>query len=802
MSWLKRNTSKPTSPVLEGVSASGQIRGMLLTMEVEQRFCNTSGHSLEMVYGFPLPYAAQLLETRVQLGERQLHGKVVEKATAQQTYEQAIAEGDTAIVLERNADQSYTLNLGNLAPGERCIVRFSYAQQLCLNQGNVRVMIPTVIAPRFGDPVQDGGLKPHQVREHDLLVEYPFTLSLTLHEAWAGARFNSPSHTLQVKPGALRTELALANVAALDRDFVLVLDQAQQQHSALLAVDPYQPSQSVLMASFLPQLAQAAISTSIQIKLLVDCSGSMQGDSMQSARQALAAILDSLQDGDLFSLSRFGDQLDHWSPRMRALGNATRSSAQHWLRSIEADMGGTQLARALHEVMALESSADDGGQVLLITDGEIESITGLIQTARQSGHTLFIVGIGSSPAESHLRRLAEATGGACEFVAPGEDVEPAILRMFHRLRSPKFNAPSVIWPEGCMPIWQQALPERVFANDVCTLFALFEQTPTGDIRLQAMQDGQPVALAQLSIRPADNLGRTLAQLAAARRHSDQTTGSDQAKSLACQYGLISDDSQFLLVHERAEADKASDMPTLFKVPQMVPAGWSGNGTVTRSARQHTIHASTDADLNAPAVFRSVRRPVRIYDADADIPAFLRSRSDSEITPQPSALDKIARLFGAKPNASGRHSEQLPSLRLDDSHNWCNGQIGGSLSPLGFSRYLQNMRFDQWPSRCDQLPISLLPAHVATWLESLADKDSDEGAILSVFCRALTHKDVSDALETQLCDAIAEINWLTVIPHNHRLSSDQLNSIIHALRTLSPTDWGAMAHTEAAQTNLA
>lgn len=136
MSWFNRNTPKLTSPVLEGVSASGQIRGMLLTMEVEQRFCNASDQSLEMVYGFPLPYAAQLLETRVQLGERQLHGKVVEKATAQQAYEQAIAEGDTAIVLERNVDHSYTLNLGNLAPGERCIVRFSYAQQLYFNQGN------------------------------------------------------------------------------------------------------------------------------------------------------------------------------------------------------------------------------------------------------------------------------------------------------------------------------------------------------------------------------------------------------------------------------------------------------------------------------------------------------------------------------------------------------------------------------------------------------------------------------------------------------------------------------------------
>jgi Ca-activated chloride channel family protein len=73
--------------------------------------------------------------------------------------------------------------------------------------------------------------------------------------------------------------------------------------------------------------------------------------------------------------------------------------------------------------------------VLLITDGEISAIDSTLDSARQSGHRVFVVGIGSSVAEAHLRRLAQESGGACDFLAPGEAATPAIVRMFTRMRA-------------------------------------------------------------------------------------------------------------------------------------------------------------------------------------------------------------------------------------------------------------------------------------------------------------------------------------------------------------------------------
>lgn len=134
--------------VLESVHATGRAKGMLLNMTVEQRFRNPGDDSLEVVYTFPLPWQATLLNVDVLLGEKHLHREVTFWASAETAYETAIAEGNAAIMLEQTNDGNYCLNLGNLALGESCCITVRYAQWLHVEHGSIRLQIPTTIAPR------------------------------------------------------------------------------------------------------------------------------------------------------------------------------------------------------------------------------------------------------------------------------------------------------------------------------------------------------------------------------------------------------------------------------------------------------------------------------------------------------------------------------------------------------------------------------------------------------------------------------------------------------------------------------
>lgn len=691
-------TANGDSMLLEGVKASGDLRGVLLEMTVEQRFRNPGASNVEVVYGFPLPWGAVLLGVDVQLGERRLCGTVVEKAEAEAAYEGALAEGHAAIMLEKNHDRSYTLNLGNLAAQETCVVTLRYAQTLAFEQQGLRLLIPTVIAPRYGDPVADGGLRPHQAPVHSAVAAYPFDIELRLHGELARARVASPSHPVGVamRPESGLLQVSLARRGALDRDFVLAVDQLAHASVAVAAPDDVAPGGIVALASFCPRVPARGPATT-DVQLLVDCSGSMAGDSIDAARRALQSIVSRMGAGDRFSLSRFGTTVEHRSRGLWQLTEVTRLAAQRWIGALQADLGGTEMESALASTFALGAGASS--DVLVVTDGEISAIDATVESARASGHRVFVVGIGSSPAESHLRRLAEATGGACDFVAPGEAVEPAVLRMFARLRSPRLDALRVEWPGGAQPRWTSALPRSAFGADTVNVFALFDAPPEGEVRLlgvRAQGDAAEEAIGSARVNavaePIDALGRIAAHARVAELGTEDVA---QARRLAVAYQLVTDLTNYLLVVERAEGERATDMPELRKVAQMVPAGWGGTGSV-----------QFDAMLAAPA----------------SAPMLMRTRG---LPVAAAAGGAPGRLMKMQANSAAEAAAMAPAG-----------------TPRALGAWLRKAPASAWPTTYAALAAQGIPQEVVDWLElvmaALDGRQRTEATVVASFLHLLAN----------------------------------------------------------------
>jgi Ca-activated chloride channel family protein len=636
-------SSTGVAMALEGVEAKGRVRGLLFELHVEQRYRNQHGSNIEAVYTFPVPSDAVLLDLDVTIGERKLVATVVEKKEAERNYEEAIDKGDTAIMLERSGDGLCTLNLGNLMPGERATIHYRYAQLLRFEHGSARLTIPTVIAPRYGDP-RAAGLAAHQVPTNDLAVAYPFTLSLDLEGEIATGTIASPSHALAIAATATGMHVALARGAFLDRDFVLTIAALAGKSLAVVARDG---DRYVALASFCADVPREAATLPLTLKLVVDCSGSMNGDSIGAARRALHGILASLDGGDRFSLTRFGSNVVHETSGLVPAGEGAVRDAAERVGRMNADLGGTEMAAALRTVFALNASRPerattvrheahdatrDGtrydvegtpADVLMLTDGEIWNADELIGEARRARQRVFVVGIGSAPAEGVLRRLADATGGACEFVAPNEDAEAAILRMFARLRAPRIERADVAWP--MRPAWAVPLPTSLFGGETIHAFAGFERAPVGAtvLHLHSRSGASPLSSA-VQVGAAVDEDRTLARLAAARR-IETASEADQLR-LALDYGLLTSRTNLLVVYERAAGEKAIDLPRLAHVANMHAAGWHGVGSVG------AMSMSVDNDiLSCPAMiaFDKVNEGVvrRRSMLNELTPPFLASRSE-------------------------------------------------------------------------------------------------------------------------------------------------------------------------------
>ncbi|WP_157270115.1 VIT and vWA domain-containing protein [Azohydromonas aeria] len=596
-------------PALVRARADARIEGLLFETVLQQTYANPGKSPLEVVYTFPLPSQAVFLGLQTQLGQERRTGTILARIEAERTYEEALQDGDTPVMLELADDGLLTANLGNLAPGEQLVVTLRWGQWLQEEQGRIRAVLPTVLAPRFGAP----SLQPQQVPEHSIDAQYPLELTLDIVGALAAAPVRCETHRVASQRMEDRVRLTLCDSAALDRDVVFTLQPAPEATLALHGLDSHGGRQQhvALAALRLPMAAQRG---GVTLKILVDCSGSMNGDSIASARRALAQVVQRLGAEDHVSYSRFGSTVAHDLATPRCGDEATRQRLAQLVAATDASLGGTEMQAALEAVFALPGKSD-GADVLLITDAQVWEVEAMVAAARRSGHRIFAIGVGSAPREGLLRQLAGATGGACEFATPGESLEQAVDRAFGRIRQQPWQDLRCVWdvePQDASPLASSA-----FGGDTLLVQARFDQELPRQVRLLGRSaDGRSVEIASAAVEPAQEAA-TLARMLAARRLQD-LDDVPAASRLALDYQLLTRHTCCVVVHERAAGEKITDVADLHVVPQMLAGGWGGMGIVAGAA-------SVAAGLTACApVFDAAFKAM-----DSGVPMYSRWRSSRD-----------------------------------------------------------------------------------------------------------------------------------------------------------------------------
>jgi Ca-activated chloride channel homolog len=606
-------------PVFEGLQVQAELLDSLSITTITQAYRNNGTRNIEAAYTFPLPLDAVLLDMTVTLGDKTLTGCVLPKQEAEEQYEEAISDGDAPVMLQNPQPGIYTMNVGNLLPGEKAVVSFRYGMFQSWQGNTLRYHLPTTIAPRYGSSVQ-AGLEQHQEPETTILEDNLCTFSMTIRGKAAGMMVESPSHgiTIERKPDLGESLITLTSKTSfMDRDLIITVKKGV--HQTATAMTTNDGDLHLLWASFQPQFDLPEDQSPRSIKIVIDCSGSMGGDSINQARQALIRIMDELRPQDWFNIIAFGTNS---VPLFNAQVKATSESlayARGFLKKLGADMGGTEIGQALEMAVRLRCPDSIQQDVLLITDGEIWEWERVAAKAEKSKHRFFTVGVGSSVSEAFVKTLANQTGGACELVSPNENMAERIHRHFKRISTPSTKIVEIQWPMKPLRVFPDPLA-TIYNGDTCNLFAWFDAVPTGSVRLQmTLTDGTEFVL-DASIDATYEKGADLPRMAAAiqlREIGDDQTG----KELAVRYQLVSRWTNYLATVPRSDEDKADTLPELHKVQQMLAAGWGGMGS-TKDCKLYCSSLSVAAaSLDTPKFMRSRQTSTDSF----DIPTFLRER---------------------------------------------------------------------------------------------------------------------------------------------------------------------------------
>lgn len=607
-------TTSGAAVPLAGVSIHADISNLSARVAIAQRFVNTEQTPIEATYLFPLDEAAAVCGFEAIVDGTLVVGEVKPREEAFEAYDDAMARGDGAYLLDEERPDVFQASVGNLPPGREVLLKITYVAELPVSEGRIRFAIPTTVSPRYAPADDQVGVgRPDSETLNPPVawtVPYGLDLSVRIDVGERPGRIESPSHPIAVTLEGNESVVTLSQRdAALDRDFVLSIDAGALDEPRAW-IEREDDGRQAIAIGFAPRLPDTQAAA--DVIFVVDRSGSMEGASIAEVRNALQLCLRSLVAGCRFNIIGFGSHAQALFPGSRDYNEASLREASEHVARLQADLGGTEILPALK--LALDAPPHPGlpRQVVVLTDGEVTNTDAVLALARSHAATarIFTFGIGAGASHHLVKGLARAAGGSAEFIYPGERTEPKVVRQLGRLLSPALTNVRVDW--GGLDVTQApAGVPPVFAGGRLILYG-FVRRPLepARVRLTADSPSGPLAFAVPVDPGAARAGSTVAALAARARIREleespewlETRGSRQRErkasaatreivDLAVRYGLVSRETSYVAI-ERRDTPVVGDVQ-LRRVPIALTTGWGGVGRrAVLAAPAHAVRGSS------------------------------------------------------------------------------------------------------------------------------------------------------------------------------------------------------------------
>ncbi|HTL34861.1 MAG TPA: VIT domain-containing protein, partial [Kofleriaceae bacterium] len=429
-------TSDGRALPLVGARLVGEAQGGLARLVLEQKFANTYAENLKVTYRMPLPADGAVSGYEFVIGERVVKGVVDKKQRARERFEQAIASGRTAALLEQERADIFTQQIGNIPPGEAVLARITIDQRLVwLPEGEWELRFPTVIGPRYiGSADTAADVRATHIKVTDKPLSASIQIAVAIKDAISGGgKASSPTHSLSTVNGV--TELSAG--ARLDRDIVLRWPVAAQAPGISMATASGQQGTYGLLTIVPPSPKAKPTAVPRDLIVLLDTSGSMSGGPLDKAKQVVCMMLDSLNEHDRFEVIEFNMQPTRYNDEPLVATAKAKAAAIKWVRSRTAD-GGTEMRAGVIEAMqSLRVGAQR--QIVIVTDGYVggeRQILEAINRRLPKSCRIHVLGVGSAVNRSLATALARAGRGVEVIVDIDDDAERSAKRLLDRTSMP------------------------------------------------------------------------------------------------------------------------------------------------------------------------------------------------------------------------------------------------------------------------------------------------------------------------------------------------------------------------------
>ncbi len=407
------------------------IDGSYAKTAVDQVFLNDAPFELEGTYIFPMPEDASVSAFSMYSGGEELTGKILDKDEARMIYEQIVRRLRDPALLEYVGEGMFRARVYPIpaarggVPGEKRI-KLSYEQTVSCESGVCRFSYPLNTEKFSSKPLQS------------------VAVSVRIRSAQPIKSVYSPTHEIAVN--RISDYEVSASFEASDvrpeKDFVLYYALSDEDFGVSLLTYREAGEDGFFMLMASPKYAQNKTLPK-DLVFVLDTSGSMAGEKITQAKGALRFCLNNLNSGDRFDVVSFNSDVAAFSPTLEAADAAKIKEALAFTDGLSA-AGGTDINGALNSALKLTAGGGTRPKMIVfLTDGlptvgvtEVKTILSNAEAAGGNSTRIFSFGVGFDVNTHLLDRLSAGSGGASDYVEPGEDIEVAVSSFYGKVKNP------------------------------------------------------------------------------------------------------------------------------------------------------------------------------------------------------------------------------------------------------------------------------------------------------------------------------------------------------------------------------
>lgn len=558
---------------LKHTDVRAAVTGYVGTVDVTQEFENPFNEKIEAVYLFPLPEKAAVSEFVMTIGERRIRGILREREQAEEIYAQARAQGYQASLLTQQRPNVFEQKVANIEPGKQIDVNIRYFHTLAYRDGWYSFVFPTVVGPRYNppgsaDPVlalpradrlptQDAAvryLRPDERSGHDLSIAVDLDAGVAIEEITASHRISE----MRTSASTARVELA-SQTTLPNRDFILNFRVAGDTiKSNLMTYVDTDTNQGYFTLMMYPPAALEKLDRQpLELVFVLDCSGSMRGEPLAQAKDAVLAALARLRADDTFQIIRFSNNASQFGRAPVLATDENLRRAREYVRDLEGT-GGTEMIEGVKAALDFPHDPRRFRFVTFLTDGyignEIE-ILGVIHD-RIGAARIFSFGVGSSVNRFLLERMAGVGRGAVAYLGLEDSGREVMDSFVERISHPALIDVDIDWGNmHVSDVYPSRLPDLFVGRPIVVTGKYLGQASQPTVHGRAGGETLRLALP----RGADDgehsfIANIWARLRIADLADRQAWANDPydelgraIKDTALEYGLMSDYTAFVAV---------------------------------------------------------------------------------------------------------------------------------------------------------------------------------------------------------------------------------------------------------------